>query len=279
MIPYIVTNEKVRMPALLYGTAWKKERTADLVQMALSCGFRGIDTACQPKHYDEARVGEGLAKSGIGRDELFIQTKFTPLAGQDPKRIPYDPTAALPIQVEQSFASSQRNLKTDYVDSLVLHSPLFPYADLHQVWIAMEAIYERGGARQIGISNCYELDVLERLYMDAKIKPAIVQNRFYDGSGYDTDLRVWCSEKGIVYQSFWSLTANPHILGNSLIRSLAEKYGKTEAQIVYRYLNQCGIVPLIGSTSRQHLEEDIAIFSFELTVDERDAVSGLLPTS
>jgi len=269
--PYVITNANVKMPSLIYGTAWKKEHTADLVVQAVLSGFRGIDTACQPKHYEESLVGEAigrLSNHGIMRDELFIQTKFTPLQGQDPQRIPYDPNAALDVQVAKSFEVSKQNLGTDYVDSLVLHSPLFPYANLLKVWKAMEAIYHSSGARQLGISNCYDLELLQRLYFDADVKPSVVQNRFYSESGYDIELRQWCDEQGIVYQSFWSLTANPHVLGGKSVVVLAQKYNKTPAQIVYRYLTQMGIVPLIGSTSQQHIKEDLEIFSFELTLDE-----------
>lgn len=269
--PYVTTNANVKMPALIYGTAWKKEHTSDLVVQAILNGFRGIDTACQPKHYEESLVGEAIKRlgdHGIMREELFVQTKFTPLAGQDPQRIPYDPNAPLEIQVANSFEVSKRNLGTDYVDSLVLHSPLFPYANLMKVWKAMEVIYHSGGARQLGISNCYDLELLRRLYFDAKVKPSVVQNRFYSESGYDVELRQWCDEQGIIYQSFWSLTANPHILGSKAVVDLAQKYDKTPAQIVYRYLTQIRIVPLIGSTSQQHMKEDLEIFSFELTVDE-----------
>ncbi len=269
--PYVMTNANVKMPALIYGTAWKKEHTADLVVQAVLNGFRGIDTACQPKHYEELLVGEAIRRlkdHGIMREELFIQTKFTPLQGQDPQRIPYDPNAALDVQVANSFEVSKHNLGTNYVDSLVLHSPIFPYANLLKVWKAMEAIYHSSGARQLGISNCYDLELLQRLYFDADIKPSVVQNRFYSESGYDVELRQWCDEQGIIYQSFWSLTANPHILGSKAVIDLAQKYDKTQAQILYRYLNQMGIVPLIGSTSQQHMKEDLEIFSFELTSDE-----------
>lgn len=269
--PHVMTNANVKMPALIYGTAWKKEHTSDLVVQAVLNGFRGIDTACQPKHYEESLVGEAidrLSNHGIMRKDLFIQTKFTPLAGQDPQRIPYDPKDPLEIQVTNSFEASKRNLGTDYVDSLVLHSPLFPYANLLKVWKAMEAIYHSSGARQLGISNCYDLELLQRLYFDADVKPSVVQNRFYSESGYDVELRQWCDEQGIIYQSFWSLTANPHILGSKAVVDLAQKYDKTPAQIVYRYLTQMRIVPLIGSTSQQHMKEDLEIFSFELMVDE-----------
>jgi diketogulonate reductase-like aldo/keto reductase len=278
--PTLSTLENVKMPPLIYGTAWKKERTADLVVQAILSGFRGIDTACQPKHYEEPLVGKAIARlkedHGILREELFVQTKFTPLSGQDPHRIPYDPNAPLEDQVTYSFESSKHNLETHYVDSLVLHSPLSPYTDLVKVWGAMEEIYHNKGARQIGISNCYNLTLLKQLYADAKIKPAVVQNRFYSQSGYDRELRLWCDTKGIIYQSFWSLSANPHLLESSAVTILTKKYDKTAAQILYRYLNHIGIVPLIGSTSQQHMTEDLAIFEFELLENEIIGITKVL---
>lgn len=267
------------MGPLIYGTAWKKEKTADLVVQAVLAGFRSIDTACQPKHYEEALVGEALKRletHGIQREELFLQTKFTPLSGQDPVRIPYDPTAALEVQVAQSFEASKRNLQSDYVDSLVLHSPLHPYQNLTTVWMAMEGVYHNGGARALGISNCYDLELLKRLYADATIKPSVVQNRFYRESGYDRELRQWCDTKGIRYQSFWSLTANPHVLRSETVIAFAQKYGKTEAQLFYRYLCHVGITPLIGSTSAQHMAEDLSIFEFELEGEEITGIGQLL---
>jgi diketogulonate reductase-like aldo/keto reductase len=275
----VMTTAGVRMPRLIYGTAWKQARTAELVIKAVQAGFRGIDTACQPKHYHEAGVGDALAalrEQGIQREELYVQTKFTPVAGQDPDTIPYDKEAPPAEQVEQSFAASQKNLRSDYVDALVLHTPLFPFSHLLSVWRAMEKIQKSGGARQLGISNCYDLAVLKRLYSEAGVKPAVVQNRFYDETGYDAELRRWCGEQGIVYQSFWSLTANPHLLGSGVLFTLARKYRKSEAQIFYAFLNAIGIVPLDGTTSAQHMAEDLEIFSFELAPDEVRSIEAML---
>ena len=202
---WLTTNSGVNMPRFIYGTAWKKKRTAELIVKAVEAGFRGIDTACQPKHYSESLVGKALQDlqdKGYKRETLFVQTKFTPLNGQDPNNIPYDEHATPRIQVAQSFEVSQKNLRTDYVDSLVLHSPLASHRLLMTVWQAMEVIYKAGGAYQLGISNCYNLAVLKDLYEDARIKPAVVQNRFYDKTRYDIELRKWCADKGIIYQSF-----------------------------------------------------------------------------
>ena len=269
----------VNMPWLIYGTAWKKERTADLVVKAIQAGFRGIDTACQPKHYDEPLVGEALHKleeHGIERETLFVQTKFTPLSGQDPRQVPYDKDAPIESQVNQSFEASKRNLQTHYVDSLVLHSPVAPRALLMKLWGAMETIQKTGGARQLGISNCYNTKVMRQLYVDANVKPAVVQNRLYKKTGYDADLRNWCSNHGVIYQSFWTLTANRHILASNTVRTIAQKYNKTEAQIFFRHLNQSGIVVLTGTCSEQHMREDLGIFDFELSADDLKKVSLLL---
>src|SRR5438128_12449348 len=116
----------IKISTFLNGTAWKEERTAALTEMAIRAGFRGIDTANQRKHYFEAGVGEGLAaayRAGIvKRADLFLQTKYTSLGGQD-HRLPYDAAAPSGVQVTQSLTSSLEHLQTDYIDSLVLHGP------------------------------------------------------------------------------------------------------------------------------------------------------------
>jgi len=276
---YRVTSAGVKMPKIIYGTAWKKEKTTQFVIEAIKSGFSGIDTACQPKHYSEGSVGDALkilTNEGYRREDLYIQTKFTPLGGQDPNNIPYDKDSALDVQVAQSFKVSQKNLQTDYVDSLVLHSPLFPYSNLLKVYRAMEQIQKDGGALQLGISNCYDLQVLKKLYKDAEIKPAVVQNRFYNESNYDKELRLWCDENGVLYQSFWTLTANPNILSSETIFNLARKYKKSEAQIFFNYLSFCGITPLSGTTSEIHMLEDIDAFNFELTEQECYSIAQLI---
>ncbi len=269
----------IRMPKIIYGTAWKKSDTARLVAAALRRGFRAIDTACQPKHYEEGGVGEGLAAippADAARGDLYLQTKFTPLSGQDPGRIPYNPTATLAEQVAQSFEVSLRNLRTDRLECLVLHSPLPTAAQTHEVWRAMEMRVDSGQVGQLGISNCYQLRQLQALHTAARIKPAVLQNRFCAETRYDHDIRVFCRQNGIIYQSFWTLTANPHILSHRAVVALAEKYQRTTAQILFRYLTQSGVAPLTGTRSEAHMRDDLAIFEFELTEPERGQVEALL---
>ncbi|MBK8814641.1 MAG: aldo/keto reductase [Methylococcaceae bacterium] len=270
----------MQMPNIIYGTAWKKDLTASLVEEAIRQGFRGIDTACQPKHYHEAGVGEGIAasinKGLLTRTELYLQTKFTPFDGQDPARIPYDPNAPLEVQVAQSFQTSLENLQTDYLDGLILHSPLSDPEKTYQVWQAMEYLVRNGGVKQIGISNCYDFATFENLYRFAEIKPAVIQNRFYANSGYDRRIRNFCREHGIIYQSFWTLTANPHVLADSSVKKIAELYGRSPAQVFFRYLTQIDIVPLTGTTSVTHMKADLALLDFELTAEECAEIDKLL---
>jgi diketogulonate reductase-like aldo/keto reductase len=275
----LITDDGVGTPKIIYGTAWKKARTAALVEQAIGLGFRGIDTACQPKHYNEAGVGEGVAaclNRGLDRAELYLQSKFTSLDGQDPQRVPYDPKASLGEQVAQSFQASLKNLQTTYLDCLVLHSPLANQQQTLEVWQAMVRIFQGGGVRQLGISNCYDLQALEDLYQSAEVKPAVVQNRFYADTRYDRNIRGFCCQHGIIYQGFWTLTANPKVLADPFMLNLAVKYQRTAAQVFFRYLTQIGIVPLTGTTSENHMREDLAIFDFELSSDERTRVEALL---
>ena len=275
----LVTAAGIRMPRILYGTAWKKELTDSLVQAAIRHGFRGVDTACQPKHYHEAGVGAAVAAciaSGMTREEFFLQTKFTSVSGQDPKRIPYDPRARIAEQVAQSFDVSLANLRTHYVDSLVLHSPYPREEQTFEAWRALEELVDRGSVRQLGISNCYSLDILRTLHGASRIKPAVVQNRFYAETGYDRELRAFCREQGIVYQSFWTLTANPKLLAADVVQSLAIAFARTREQILFRYLTQVEVVPLTGTTSESHMRQDLAIFEFELSSTQLQAITALL---
>ena len=272
----IVTSAGVSMPRLLYGTAWKGERTAALVASALRAGFRGIDTAAQPKHYDEAGVGMGLATAGMPpRETLYLQTKFTPPRGQDRERLPYALSAPLATQIEQSVAASRHNLRTSYLDALVLHSPLESRARTLLAWRAMEQLVGNGAVRQLGISNCYALAEFDALYRAAEMKPAVLQNRFYARTRHDRELRAYCRAHHVVYQSFWTLTANPDALASSPLRILAQRHGRTPAQILFRYLTHIDVVPLTGTSSREHMREDLAIFEFDLEVRECDALSVL----
>ena len=269
----------MKIPNMIYGTAWKKENTTNLVFEALKQGFKGIDTACQPKHYREDLVGLGLQKAyeiGIKREDLFLQTKFAPIDGQDQSNMPYLANDEIEIQVEKSFETSKKNLKTDFLNAYILHSPVYPGSKLQRVWQKMEEFYDKKEVGALGISNCYDLDVLKYLFNNAKVKPSIVQNRFYAQSGYDKELRAFCKQNNITYESFWSLTANPDILISEVLQNLINKYQKSAAEIFYRFLNHIEIVPLNGTTSKKHMMEDLKIGEFELLDREIEEITQLL---
>lgn len=279
MDPFILSNSKIRVPRIIYGTAWKKADTQRLVKLAIQNGFRGIDTACQPKHYDEAGVGAGIAASlqlGLTRADLYLQTKFTSLSGQDPNRIPYDPEAPLPLQVAQSAAVSLKNLQTNYLDCVLLHSPMPTMTENVAVWRALETLVDLGEIRQLGISNCYQLDDLRGLVESSRIKPAVVQNRFYADTNYDRDIRAFCEQHQIIYQSFWTLSANPQLLANKTMTALSSTHKRTPAQILFRYLTQIGVVPLTGTKSETHMRENLSIFDFQVSDKERSSIDELL---
>jgi len=252
-------------PFLIYGTAWKKDSTANFVSEAIISGFRHIDTACQPKHYNELGVGNGihdaLSKLPLTREELYIQTKFTSVDGQDLNQaLPFNKDAPISTQVTESVRTSLRNLRVDYIDGLVLHSPFREMTSTFLAWDAMERAVREGYVRQIGISNCYHLETFKRLYEHATIKPSVLQNRFYADSGFDTRLRSYCKEKGVQYQSFWTLTASRRALASSKARTMAENAGLESTQLLmYAYMINLGHTPLDGTTSRQHMQQDMKL--------------------
>ncbi|KAJ5104319.1 hypothetical protein NUU61_001666 [Penicillium alfredii] len=260
------------IPVFIYGTAWKKDRSADLVYTALSAGFRAVDTAAQPRHYQESLVGDGIrraiADGMVRREDLYIQTKFSPVRAQDPKNIPYDPAASITEQVHTSIRASLHNLRPSndpgteddaYLDTLVLHSPLPTMAQNLEAWLALET-YVPHRIRNLGISNC-SLPVLHELSTSPhiKVKPAVVQNRFYLDTRFDVPLRAFCREHQIIYQSFWTLSANPELVRSGPVQELAAQAHITPAAALYTLVMGLGEVTMLnGTTNETHMREDLA---------------------
>lgn len=234
--------------SIIYGTAWKGPKTTALVVSAVLAGFRAIDTACQPKHYREDLVGVALEQlkeiHNIERESLFIQTKFTPIGGHDrSKPIPYDPRLSVTEQVKQSFKRSLKNLKTSYVDSYILHSPLNNLERTLEAWKVLCSLQDQGFAKHIGVSNTYDVNVLKALETEGGRKPQVVQNRWYEENAFDRDVFKYCRQNNIYYQSFWTLTGSPSLLNFEAVTSLAEKKGVEPAQIIFRLAQHWGIIP------------------------------------
>jgi diketogulonate reductase-like aldo/keto reductase len=268
------------LPDFLYGTAWKEDRTTALTELALRTGFRAIDTANQRRHYFEAGVGEGLAaayRAGIvTRADLFLQTKFTYQRGQD-HRLPYDPAASLALQVAQSLASSLEHLGTDHVDSFVLHGPSSGYewsgADA-EVWDAMRKERDAGRTRLLGVSNV-SLQHLEQLESARQELPAFVQNRCFARTGWDREVRSFCTRRKIVYQGFSLLTANPEVTQHPPLVALATEMKATPAQVVFSFARAVGMLPLTGTSNATHMQEDLASLHLTLDADVVRAIESM----
>ncbi len=259
------------IPAFLYGTAWKEDRTASLTEMALRAGFRGIDTANQRRHYFEAGVGEALSEAYaaglVTRGDVFLQTKFTYQRGQN-HRLPYDPSASFSTQVAQSMASSLEHLRTDYVDSYILHGPSSNYDWTEvdtEVWEAMRKHRDAGRTHLLGVSNV-SLQHLELMKAAGAEMPAFVQNRCFARLGWDREVRAFCREHDIIYQGFSLLTANPEVLEHPPFVEAAKKLNATPAQVVFAFARAVGMLPLTGTSSTEHMKQDIA--SLELTLPD-----------
>ncbi|KAE8354570.1 NADP-dependent oxidoreductase domain-containing protein [Aspergillus coremiiformis] len=258
------------LPVFIYGTAWKKDRTADLVHQALSAGFRAIDTAAQPKHYREDLVGDGIRKAirdgTIRREDLHIQTKFTSVHGQNADDIPYDPNASVTDQVHASIKSSLEHLRASdapdsvndaYIDMLILHSPLPTMSQTLEAWSTFET-YVPHRIRNLGISNC-TLPLLRELSSLVKVTPVVVQNRFYVGTQFDVPLRAYCRDKHIIYQSFWTLTANPELVQSDAVQLLAGRAEISPAAALYCLVLGLGNTTMLNGTSnRSRMEADLA---------------------
>jgi len=263
---------------IIYGTAWKQEKTAALVISAVLEGFRAIDTACQPKHYREDLVGEALqalsAEHGIRREDLFIQTKYTPIGGQDIRKpIPYNANDPISKQIKSSFQKSLVNLKTTYIDSYLLHSPLRTVEHTLDAWRAMMTLQDEGKVRMIGVSNTYDINILHALNCERKVQ--VVQNRWYEGNGWDRQILNYCKEHEIQYQSFWTLSGSPSLLSHPSLLALSQASGSTPAQAVFKLAQLESVIPLSGTTDKAHMQQDLAVQNIEFPSDCSDHLTAV----
>ena len=285
-----------RLP-LLYGSAWKEDQTATNVVDAVLAGFRGVDTACQPQHYREDLVGEALrtlaAKHGIGREAVWLQTKFTPALHQGAD-VPYDPAAPLSDQVAQSVQVSLKNLQVTSVDALLLHGPLETHERTMEAWRAMERQVELGFVTQLGISNLHDVRRFERIYEEAAVKPRVLQNRFspqlldprrsFRPRRRDVapssqvmigDPIVLPKNTTCVYQPFWVLSANGQQLKSPAVTAAALAHHVDPEQVLFSYLRQQGAQPLSGTTSTVYMKDNLASSDFAPSRAEMRELDGI----
>jgi 2,5-diketo-D-gluconate reductase A len=258
MVPDVVLNNDIRMPALGFGVyKIPEEQVEGAVHTAVEAGYRSIDTATL--YRNERGVGNAVRSSGLPREELFVTTK---LWNSDHG---YDRALA-------AFDESMERLALDYVDLYLIHWPV-PSQDRYvETWRALAKILADGRARAVGVSN-FEPEHLRRIIDETGVVPVVNQVELHPNLPQER-VRAFDAEHGIVTES-WSPLARGRLLENETLTRLAHEHGKTAAQIVLRWHLQLGLVAIPKSVTPERIRANIDIFDFELAEAEMAAISGL----
>ena len=257
-VPTITLNNGVVIPQLGFGVFQitpddTKQATLD----ALEVGYRHIDTA--EMYGNEKQVGEAVAASGLDRSEIFVTSKLNNgFHARD---------AAL-----AAFDGTLEALGFDYLDLFLIHWPLPTISDFVETWKAMQELYVSGRVKAIGVSN-FQAAHLQRLFDETSIVPAVNQIEVHPYLAQDT-LRAFDAAHGIATEA-WSPIAQGKVLGDEVIVSIAEKVGKTPAQVTLRWHIQRGDIVFPKSVTRSRVEENFAIFDFELADDDIQSITEL----
>ncbi|WP_422723786.1 aldo/keto reductase [Isoptericola luteus] len=257
-IPTLALNNGTTIPQLGFGTfKIPPEQTRDLVLTALETGYRHLDTA--QMYRNERGVGEAIAASGVARDELFVTTKLNNAFHA------HDDAHA-------AFDRSLDELGLDHVDLFLIHWPL-PAVDRYvEAWGALEEIYRSGRARAIGVSN-FEPHHLRRLLAETTVVPAVNQVEVHPWLGNE-DVRAVDAEHDIVTEA-WSPLGRGAVLADPTIVRIAADHGRTPAQVVLRWHLQRGDVVFPKSVTPSRIEENFALFDFELSAADLADITAL----
>ena len=246
----------------MYGGAWKGPHAEQNVLDAIALGYRAFDTAnVYAASYNESAMGIALERArseGLHRDELFVQTKFTPgIAGNaasecpdgpwDPKTCMFDKTADLETQVRQSAQTSLDHLRVEQLDALILHEARQPWDDLVTIWRAFENLHHEGKTASIGLSHIHDASTFRRLLEIATIKPSFVQHPIFASNGWDRTIREICLEHGIVFQAYSLNHAdNDFVYETDTVQQIARRLDCTPRQVVVAMTKRLGLLPLVG---------------------------------
>ena len=255
---YVTLNNDAKIPQFGLGVFMVPdgEETEKACLDALKLGYRHIDTA--HAYQNERSVGKAVAESGIPREEIWITSKLWPSEYGEEKS-------------SDAIDKMLKRLDTDYIDLLLLHQQVGDYMG---AWRAMEKAVEDGKVRAIGLSN-FESDRLEEVCTNAKIKPAVLQvecHPYYQ----QNQLKKRIEPYGTVIEAWYPVGhGDSDLINEPLFTQLADKYGKTNVQIILRWHIQEGIVVFPKSTNPQHIKDNFDIFDFELTEEEMNKVRAL----
>ena len=253
---YLTLNNGVQMPLVGFGTFMLQgDVCVNAVMAAIESGCRMIDTA--EAYGNEAAVGEAIQQSGIDRRELFLVTKVNFKSYEN---------------AGQAVTQSLNRLQTSYIDLLLLH---WPFANYYAAWRALEKLYAEGKARAIGVSN-FEPDQLLDLIAYNKVVPMVnqIETNLYCQRSME---RSWMDKKQVAHMAYAPLGqgSRNEMYREPAVLALAEKYGKSPAQILLRFLTQKGVAVIPRSTSPEHIRENFALFDFALAADEMAQLSSL----
>ena len=257
-VPTITLDNGVEIPQLGLGV-WQIEDdiVTDVVTTAFETGYRHIDTAAA--YGNEAGVGRAIAASGLPREDLFITTK---LWNSDQG---YDTTLA-------AFDASLKELGLEYLDLYLIHWQSLQRDKYVETWKAFEQLYADKRIRAIGVSNFHE-PALRRLFEETTVRPAVNQIELHPALPQD-ELRAFNAENDIVTQA-WSPLAQGELLSQPALKTLADKHGKTPAQVVIRWHLQLGNVVIPKSKTPSRIQENFAVFDFQLDNDDMAAIADL----
>jgi 2,5-diketo-D-gluconate reductase A len=257
-VPRIVLNNGVEIPQLGFGVYQvPPEDTKEATLAALEVGYRHIDTA--EMYGNEKGVGAAVRASGLPREEIFVTSKLNN-GFHDPADVP------------KAFERTIADLGIGHVDLFLMHWPLPKVGDFAETWKAMEELTETGDVRAIGVSN-FQVHHLQRLLDETDTVPAVNQIEIHPYLVQD-DVRAFGASHGIATEA-WSPIAQGKVLGDPVIGAIARRVGRTPAQVTLRWHLQRGDIVFPKSVTRGRVEENIALFDFELTDDDLAAITAL----
>jgi 2,5-diketo-D-gluconate reductase A len=259
-VPSIPLNDGNSIPQLGFGVYQvRPEETVEAVTRALEIGYRHIDTA--EGYRNERQVGEAVAASGLDRGEVFITSKL-------------DNGAHRPNDARRAFDETLAALRSDYVDLFLIHWPLPTRydGDFVSTWNTMIEFARDGRARSVGVSN-FQVDHLERLAKETDLVPAVNQIEVHPYITNDA-VRAYGREHGIVTEA-WSPIAQGEVLDDPVVTTIAERVGRTPAQVVLRWHIQLGHVVFPKSVTPSRVRENFELFDFEISDDDVAALSAL----
>lgn len=251
---YATLNNGIKMPMAGIGTFLLTPDEAEAsVLSALQCGYRLIDTA--NAYVNEKAVGRAMRKSGISRDEIFLETKLWPSF----------------YEQEDAVEKTLQRLGTDYIDLLLIHQPAGNYVAGYRL---MEKAYKEGKVRAIGLSNFTPEQVQEILDI-CEVKPAVLQTEVHPYS-QEKELKAFLDKEGIVIQAWYPLGhGDKALIQEPLFTEFGKKYGKSNAQIILRWHIQAGNIVIPGSKNPAHIKDNLNLFDFALTDDEMAKITAL----